>query len=115
MKKRIGKKAAGWFDYWAEYASFAFLVIGFIFAASAGSAVILYVIALLFGGLFGRWWFRFKTGLKVPVVIIILGFLIGYVLGSFYGSRKVIVVLFLIGMVVSYVLHDKKIIHSTEY
>lgn len=111
----MNKKASNWIDYWAEYVSFAFLAIGFVFAVMAGSAVILYVVAILFGGMFGRWWWKFKASLKVPVVVIIMGFLIGYIIGSFYGSRKVVLVLFLAGMVASYVLHERKIIHSAEY
>jgi hypothetical protein len=103
------------FEYWAEYMAFIFLAIGFVAAASAGSAVIIYSVAFIFGAFFGRWWWKFRNDLRVHAVVVILGFVVGYVLGSFYGSRKVIVILFLIGMVVSYVLHDKKIIHSAEY
>ena len=110
-----GKKADWMMDNWAEFFAFVVLILGFLFAISAGSAVILYIIALLFGSAFGRWWFRFKTNLKVPAAIISLGALIGITLGSFYGRRDVVVILFVLGYVGSYYLHDRKILHSAEY
>lgn len=111
----IGKRADWFMDNWAEFFAFVLLVIGFIIASSAGSAVILYIVSLLFGGAFGRWWYRFKKKLKVPIVVIIIGALVGLTLGSFYGDRRVVVVLFIVGFAISYYLHDKKIIHSAEY
>ena len=111
----IGKKADWFMDNWAEFFAFVILIIGFFIAISAGSAVILYIISILFGAAFGRWWYKFKKRLKVPAVIIILGALIGLTLGSFYGSRDIVVILFILGFVGSYHLHDRKIIHSAEY
>ena len=111
----IGKKADWMVDNWAEFFALALLIIGFIMAASAGSAVILYAVSLLFGAAFGRWWFRFKKKLKVPIAIIIIGTLIGITLGSFYGDRRIVVALFAVGFAASYYLHDKKYLHSAEY
>jgi len=102
-------------DYWGEYASFVFIVLGFIFAVSARSAGVLYLLAFLFGGMSGRWWWKFKKNPRVAPAIIIIGFLIGFVVGSFYGSRQIVVIAFALGMGTSYLLHDKGIIHSAEY
>lgn len=110
-----GKKADLLMDNWAEFFALVLLIIGFFIAISAGSAVVLYIISFLFGAAFGRWWYKFKKKLKVPAAIITLGALIGLALGSFYGSRDMVVILFILGFVGSYHLHDRKIIHSTEY
>lgn len=110
-----GKKADWFMDNWAEFFAFVILIIGFFIAISAGSAVILYIISVLFGAIFGRWWYKFKKKLKVPAAIITIGALIGLTLGSFYGSRDIVIILFILGFVGSYYLHDKKIIHSAEY
>lgn len=112
----IGKKAKfDLMDNWPEFFAFVLLVIGFIIGISAGSAVILYIIALLFGAAFGRWWFRFRKKMKVPATIITVGALIGLTLGSFYGDRRIVILLFAAGFAASYYLHERKIIHSAEY
>lgn len=111
----IGKKADWFMDNWPEFFAFVLLVVGFIIGISAGSAVILYTISILFGGIFGRWWFRFKKKLRVPAAIISLGALVGLTLGSFYGDRRVVIILFAVGFAVSYYLHENKILHSSEY
>ncbi len=102
-------------DNWAEAVSLLILIIAFITATTSGSAVILYAITLLFGMAFGRWNYRFKKSIKAPVAMITIGALIGLVLGSFYGDRRVVVLLFALGLIASYYLHDRKIIHSSEY
>jgi len=111
----IWKKADWFMDNWAEFFSFILLIVGFVIAISAGSAMVLYIISVLFGAAFGRWWFRFKNKLKVPAAVIIIGALIGLTLGSFYGSREVVLILFVLGFAGSYYLHEQKIIHSAEY
>ena len=111
----MNKKAANWFEYWAEYISFILMALGFIIALTARSATVLYLVALLFGGISGRWWWKFKGNPRAAPAVIIFGFLVGYLLGSFYGSRKVVLILFAVGMAISYILHDKGIIHSAEY
>jgi len=113
----IGKKANGkWFmDNWAEFFAFVLLIAGFLIAVSAGSAVVLYTISILFGAAFGRWWYRFKKKLKAPIAVIILGALIGLTLGSFYGDRRIVILLFAAGFGISYYIHEKQIIHSAEY
>ena len=111
----IGKKADWFMDNWAEFFALVLLIIGFIIAVSAGSAVVLYIISMLFGAAFGRWWYRFRKKLKVPAAIITIGALIGLTLGSFYGSREVVIILFILGFIASYYLHEQKIIYSAEY
>ncbi len=111
----IGKKADWFMDNWAEFFAFIILIVGFIIGTSAGSAVILYIVSVFFGGAFGRWLYRFKKKLKVPAAIITIGALIGLTLGSFYGDKKLVVLLFVIGFVASYHLHERKILHSAEY
>jgi len=111
----IGKKADWFMDNWAEFFAFIILIIGFIIAVSAGSAVILYIISIIFGGAFGRWWFRFRKKLKVPAAVITIGALLGITLGAVYGDRRVVILLFIIGFAASYYLHERKIIHSAEY
>ena len=111
----IGKKADWFMDNWPEWFALILLIIGFIIAVSAGSAVILYIISILFGSIFGRWMYRFRKKLKVPAVLITIGALIGLTIGSFYGSREIVILLFVVGYTVSYYLHERKIIHSAEY
>ena len=112
----MGKKGTSFlYENWAELVAFLVLIIGFVLAISAGSAVILYIAVFFCGGLFGRYWWRFKKKLKFPAFLLILGFLIGFLLGSFYGSRKVILVLFALGLIFGYYIHEHHIIKSEEY
>ena len=111
----IGKKADWFMDNWAEFFAFVILVIGFIIAVSAGSAVILYIISVLFGSAFGRWWYRFRKKRRVPAALISIGALVGLTLGSVYGDRRIVILLFIVGFVLSYHVHERKIIHSAEY
>ncbi len=111
----IGKKADWFMDNWAEFFAFILLIVGFVIGLSAGSAVILYLTSILFGGAFGRWWYRFRKKLKVPAAIITIGALLGLTLGSFYGDRRIVILLFVIGFAASYYLHERKILHSAEY
>ena len=96
------------FYSWVEYAFLALLVLGFILAASSGSAVISYITIVLIGILAARSMYKRRKGFKFPAFVILIGFLIGYILGSFYGNRKLILVLFVIGYMVSYYIHYRK-------
>lgn len=96
------------FYWWVEYAFLVLLVIGFILAASAGSAVITYITIILIGVLAARSIYKRKKGFKFPAFVILIGFLIGYVLGSFYGNRKLILILFVAGYIFSYYIHYRK-------
>ncbi|MBD3310624.1 hypothetical protein GF351_05385 [Candidatus Woesearchaeota archaeon] len=102
-------------DNWAELLAFCLLIIGFIFSASAGSAVISYIVIFLCGMAAGRLWYRQKNNLKFPWFLALMGFLLGYVIGSFYGSKRVIILLFIIGAILSYYLHAKEIIKTTDW
>ena len=94
-------------DTWLEYAFLALLIIGFILAASSGSAVISYVIIGFVGFLSSSSLYHRKKGFKFPTIVILLGFLIGYILGSFYGNRKIIIVLFALGYLLGYYCHHR--------
>jgi len=96
------------FYSWVEYAFLALLVLGFILAASSGSAVISYITIVLIGILAARSMYKRRKGFKFPAFVILIGFLIGYILGSFYGNRKLILVLFVLGYMVSYYIHYRK-------
>ena len=91
------------------------MVIGFIIALLAPSAVISYVIAFFSGMFAGRLIFERKNKMQFPYFMIIVGFVIGYLVGVYYGSRRVVIVLFVIGAVLSYKLYDKKILRDTRF
>ena len=105
----------GWFRDWAELLGLIIMVIGFLIAASLGSAVMLYIIIFITGLIFGRFWFKMGKDIRFPWFLVIFFFLIGFVVGSFYGNNAVIILLFILGMVVSYYLHSRKFVSSEEY
>jgi len=106
---------------WAEVIFFIILLIGFVIAALAQSAVISYMIIFVAGMMGGRLMYFRKDKLKAGYFIIIFGFIIGYVLASLikptetYGNVSIIVILFVLGYLFSYYLHDRKVIISTQY
>ena len=106
-------KVGFWWD-WPEILAFILLIIGFIVAILAGSAVIAYTLVLLAGFMGGRIWFRIKNNFKVPWAIILMGFLVGFMIGSRYGDNRMIVLFYIFGIVISYFLHDRGIIKSLE-
>jgi len=107
-----------WKD-WPEIIGFILLIIGFVVALGAGSAVLAYIFVLLAGFMGGRIWFAVKEDFKIPWFIILLGFLIGFIIGNRvrggYGDIRIIVFFYVFGIVVSYYLHDKGIIKSLSY
>ena len=103
------------FKSWAEFFFFVLMVIGFIIALIAPSAVISYIVVFLSGMIGGRLLYERKKKLTFPYYIIITGFLIGFVLGSRYGSRKVVIVLFVLGILLSYHLHNKGYIKDITF
>jgi len=103
-----------WFS-WPEILALILLVIGFILAVSAGSAVITYIVVFFSGLYFGRLWYAYYNSIRTPWFIIIFCFLIGYLLGSFYGSFRVIIVLFILGIFIGFYLHQKKIVKTRGY
>ena len=110
----MSKKGDMWLD-WPEYVSLVLLIIGFIFALSAGSAFISYVVVFFCGMIFGRLWYKASGDEKFKWFMIIISFLIGFVFGSFYGDKKVIIVLFVLGTIIAYYLHVTGKIKSKQY
>lgn len=105
-----GKKAAVGYVYanWPELLTFIFLIVGFILAATAKSAVVSYIIIFFCGAIGGRLWYQKRDDLKVPIVLILMGFFVGFAIGNFYGSLIVTTLAYLFGIVVSYNLHARK-------
>ncbi|MDP2750849.1 MAG: hypothetical protein Q8O89_08520 [Nanoarchaeota archaeon] len=104
------KKAAGEpfiFLAWPEVLAFCFLIIGFMLAAIAKSAVISYIIIFFCGMIAGRIWFIYKKEMKVTIALMLAGFLIGFLIGNFYGSTLATIMSFLFGLVLSYNFHHK--------
>ena len=114
--KMLGKKAKlDVAENWVEYAFFVLLVLGFFFSAGSGSAVMSYIMIFLCSMMGGRLLYRLKKDSKVPWVIILIGFLIGFVMGSFYANKRIITVCYIAGIWLSYYIHDKDLIHTTEF
>ena len=91
------------------------MIIGFIIAIIAPSAVISYIVVFLSGMIGGRLLYERKTKLIFPYYIIIIGFIIGYMIGTYYGSRQVVIVLFVLGILLSYHLHNKGYIRDVSF
>ena len=103
------------FRSWAEFFFFVVMIIGFIIAIIAPSAVISYIVVFLSGMIGGRLLYERKTKLIFPYYIIIIGFIIGYMIGTYYGSRQVVIVLFVLGILLSYHLHNKGYIRDVSF
>lgn len=103
------------FKNWAEFFFFVVMVIGFIIAMIAPSAVISYFVIFLSGMIGGRLLYDRRKKLTFPYYLIMIGFLIGYVIGTYYGSRKVVIILFILGILFSYHLHKKGYIRDVPY
>tara|TARA_Y100000310_G_scaffold345388_1_gene464388 strand:+ start:2424 stop:2777 length:354 start_codon:yes stop_codon:yes gene_type:complete len=100
---------------WPEWMALFLLLVGFIFATVATSAVMSYLIIFLSGGLFGRLWYSMKKNFQFSFFMVIIGFLIGYLLGgSFirYGNKGIMIIFFVFGWVAAYYLHIRGIIKS---
>lgn len=91
------------------------MVIGFIIALLAPSAVIGYFIAFVSGMFAGRLIYERKNKIQFPYFMIIAGFVIGYLIGVYYGSRRIVILLFVIGAVLSYKVYDKKVLKDTRF
>jgi len=104
-----------YYKNWMEFWFFVIMVIGFITALLAPSAVIGYFIALVSGMFAGRLIYERKNKIQFPYFMIIAGFVIGYLIGVYYGSRRIVILLFVIGAVLSYKIYDKKILKDTRF
>ena len=92
---------------WVEMIAFILLLIGFIFASTAGSAFLTYITIFFCGMIVGRFWFERKKDIKIPYFILIVGFLLGYTIGTYYGNKLITILLFFIGSLISYYLHER--------
>jgi len=110
----MAQKIGFWMD-WPEILAFILLILGFLTALGAGSAVIAYTLIILVGFMGGRVWFRVKNNLKITWSIILAGFLIGFMIGTRYGDRIMILIFYIAGITISYYLHDKGIMKSLEF
>ena len=114
LKKLFSNKKARFFDFqerWVEIASIFLLIIGFIVALWARSAVVIYMVILLSGIIAGRGLMARKYTHRLAYIIIIIGYLVGFFIGwltGFYGRPKYILVLFIIGGYIGYVLHSRE-------
>jgi len=104
-----------YYKNWMEFWFFVIMVIGFIIALLAPSAVIGYFIAFVSGMFAGRLIYERKNKIQFPYFMIIAGFVIGYLIGVYYGSRRIVILLFVIGAVLSYKVYDKKILKDTRF
>ena len=102
------------FKNWGEFLFFVLLVIGFILAIAAPSAVISYLVIFIVGLMSGRLLYERKNKLAFPYTLIIIGFIIGYILGAFYGNKMTILTLYLIGIWIGYQIFNKGIIHDLK-
>ena len=107
--------AFNYFDSWVEFFFFVLLVIGFITALFAPSAVVSYTVIFVSGMIGGRLIYERKEKLKFPYYLIVIGFLVGYAIGAYYGNKSVIITLFVLGNIVSYYLYDKGIVHDIRF
>ena len=104
-----------YFKNWAEIFFFIVMVLGFIIALIAPSAVISYIVIFLSGMIGGRLLYDRRQKLTFPYYLIMIGFLIGYVIGTYYGSRKITIVLFVVGILFSYYLCKKGYLRDILY
>ena len=104
-----------YFKSWVELLFFALMVIGFVIALIAPSAVISYTVIFLSGMIGGRLLYDRRQKLTFPYYLIMIGFLVGYVIGTYYGSRKIVIILFIIGILFSYYLCKKGYLKDLPY
>jgi len=107
--------AFNYFDSWVEFFFFVLLVIGFIIALFAPSAVVSYIVIFVSGMIGGRLIYERKEKLKFPYYLFIIGFLVGYAIGAYHGNKSVIITLFVLGNIVSYYLYDQGIVQDIRY
>ncbi len=104
-----------YFRNWAEVFFFILLVLGFLIALAAPSAVISYIVIFISGLIAGRLMYDRKDKGVFPYFLIIIGFFIGYLLGAYRGEREVMSVLFILGALIGYYIYDKGILRDLRY
>lgn len=107
-------KRAQFVESWVEYVAGAGLVLAFFLAARGAYVGVPYLVAVIAGGLLGRWWYsclQRKTS-TVALSVLTLGVLFGMILGSFGTDRRFIVILYVIALLLSHVAHKEKWIRT---
>ena len=99
---------------WPEMLATAFLAVGLVIGAATSSTSTIYATCFLMGLLFGRLWWRWKTGNRVPIFLSIMTFFFGFTLGTLFADLRIVSILLLLGVVLGYWLHEKKIITSMD-
>jgi uncharacterized membrane protein YeaQ/YmgE (transglycosylase-associated protein family) len=103
------------FRNWAEVFFFILLVLGFLIALAAPSAVVSYIVIFISGLIAGRLMYDRKNKGVFPYFIIIIGFFIGYLLGAYRGEREIMSVLFVLGALIGYYVYDKGFLRDLRY
>lgn len=104
-----------YYKNWAEVLFFILLVIGFLVALFAPSAVVSYIVIFISGLIAGRLIYDRKGKGMFPYFLIIIGFFIGYLLGAYRGEREIMSVLFVLGALIGYYIYDKGILRDIRY
>ena len=104
-----------YFKNWAEIFFFILLIIGFLIALMAPSAVVSYIVIFVCGMICGRMIYERKDKGIFPYFIIILGFFVGYLLGAYRGEREIMSVLFILGALISWYVYDKGILRDIRF
>lgn len=115
MLKLFEDKKADFSYNWVEFTFILLTIMGFIFAISIKSKLILYIVSYLLGlqtGIFSFTKYIQKKGFTFWAIMI--GLLIGFLIGSFGSNKLVIIILFILGCVNGYMLMKKDIFGSTK-
>ena len=97
---------------WPEIIAILFAILGFALALFSGNFVIIYIVALLMGLVFGRLWYKFRLSHTIPIFLALMAFFLGYILGGVWANMRIIAIMLLAGILAGYWLHAKRIIRS---
>lgn len=105
MDHAMGKRGVWFSESWAEFFFFCLLIFGFLFSLSLQSAMVSYVMIILFGMMCGRFLAHRKK--RFPFYLIVFGFLVGFLLGARFASWKTLVIFFVLGSIASFFAHER--------
>ena len=98
-----------------EYMAAGLFVIGILVSVIVPSAVISYMIMILYGFFVGRVVYRIEHKEKMPYILIMGGFLVGLLLGIYYGSRLVALVFFVAGALTGHGAYKKGFLKDSSF
>lgn len=98
-----------------EWFAAGLMIIGVLIAVIVPSAVISYIIMLLFGIFTGRIMVKIHHKEHMPYILMLGGFVIGYLLGVYYGSRLIVLVSFIVGVYIGNYLYKKGILKDSSF